>query len=127
MTLMDDFRKKTEEGLKTLKETAEGIAFNVEKQARIARKKMDIMKVQKKIQKNYAEVGEYIYGEYAMERPITLETPFLKDRMIAISQLKTDIRYIEEEIEEIRQTQPPGHEEHTGTAEKKAEDDEKKP
>ncbi len=34
MTLMDDFRKKTEDGLKTLKETAEGIAFNVEKQAK---------------------------------------------------------------------------------------------
>lgn len=49
MTLMDDFRKKTEDGLKTLKETAEGIAFNVEKQAKIARKKMDVMRIQRKI------------------------------------------------------------------------------
>jgi hypothetical protein len=127
MTLMDDFRKKTEEGIKTLKETAEGIAFNVEKQARIARKKMDIMKVQKKIQKNYAEVGEYVYGEYAMERSIMLETPFLKDRMIAISQLKADIRYIEDEIEEIRRMQQPGREEQAGAEEAKEEDAEKKP
>ena len=85
MTLMDDFRRKTEDGLKTLKETAEGIAFNVEKQARIAGKKMDIMRIQRKVQKLYTEVGEYVYEEFALERPIALEAPFLKERMTAIS------------------------------------------
>ncbi len=39
MAMMDDFMKKTGDGLKTLKETAEGIAMNVERQARIAAKK----------------------------------------------------------------------------------------
>ena len=120
MTLMDDFRKKTEDGLKTLKETAEGIAFNVEKQARIAGKKMDIMRIQRKVQKLYAEVGEYVYGEFAMERHIAMETPFLKDRMTAISEMKAEIREIEEEIEEVRRTQPPGHEDQFGGEEKKA-------
>ncbi len=114
MTIIDEFKKKTEDGLKTLKETAEGIAFNVEKQAKIARKKMDIMKVQRRIQKLYAEVGEYVYGEYAMERVVTLETPFLKDRLNAISQLKAEVREIEEEIEETRRTQPPKHEGQAG-------------
>ncbi len=120
MTLMDDFRKKTEDGLKTLKETAEGIAFNVEKQARIAGKKMDIMRIQRKVQKLYAEVGEYVYGEFAMERQIEVEAPFLKERMTAISEMKTEIREMEEEIEEVRRTQPPGREDQSGGVEKKA-------
>ncbi len=107
MTLMDDFRKKTEDGLKTLKETAEGIAFNVEKQARIARKKMDIMRIQRKVQKLYAEVGEYVYGECAMERQVSMESPFLKERVISVSAMKAEIRDIEDEIEEARKTQPP--------------------
>ncbi len=105
MTIMDDLKKKTEEGLKTLKETAEGIAFNVEKQARIAGKRMDIMKIQRKVQKIYGEIGEYVYNEWAMERPINMETPFLKDRITTVSQQKADIRAIEDEIEEIKQQQ----------------------
>jgi hypothetical protein len=119
MTLIDDFRKRTEDGLKTLKETAEGIAFNVEKQAKIARKKMDIMKMQRRCQKVYAEVGEYIYGEYAMDRPIALEAPFLKDRMSSISRMKAEIREIEDEIEQIRMTQSQTHEDPAGTRDKK--------
>jgi hypothetical protein len=120
MTLMDDFKKRTEDGLKTLKETAEGIAFNVEKQAKIARKKMDVMKIQKKIQKIYAEVGEYVYGEYFTERPISMESPFLKDRTTSISQMKAEVRDIEAEVEEVRATQPPDRHEPTGVADKPA-------
>jgi hypothetical protein len=120
MTMLDDFRKRTEDGLKTLKETAEGIAFNVEKQARIAGMKMDIMKTQKKLQKVYAEVGEHVYGEYAAEQPIFMETPFLKERITAISGMKTEIREMELQIEEVRRTQPPVHEDHAGGEEKEA-------
>jgi hypothetical protein len=118
MTLMDDFRKKTEDGLKTLKETAEGIAFNVEKQARIARKKMGVIKIQRGMQRVYREVGEYVYGEYAMERQVNMESPFLKDRMTSISQMKVEVREIEEEIDEIRTTQPPTHQEPMGPEDK---------
>lgn len=107
MTIMDDFVKKTEEGIKTLKETAGGIAFNVEKQAKIAGKKMDILRVQRKIRKIYAEVGEYVYGEYVMERPIVMEAPFLKERMASISEMQLDIGRIEAEVESLRTTQPP--------------------
>ena len=110
MTLMDDLRRKTEDGLKTLKETAEGIAFNVQKQARIAGKKMDILRIERKVRRLYTEVGEYVYGEFALERPIAMETPFLKESMTAISEMKAEIREIEKEIEEVRSTQPPGHE-----------------
>jgi len=109
MTFMDEFKKKTEDGLKTLKETAEGIAFSVEKQAKIARKKMDVIKLQRRAQKLYAEVGEYVYGEYAMERQVVMEAPFLTDRMSAITQIKTEIGVIEDEIEEVRQTQQTRH------------------
>jgi len=107
MTLMDDFMKKTEDGLKTLKETAEGIAFNVEKQARIAKKKMDIIRIQRKVQKLYAEIGEYVYGECAMERQVSTEAPFLNERVISISAMKAEVRDIENEIEEARRMQPP--------------------
>jgi hypothetical protein len=110
MTLMDDFRKKTEDGLKTLKETAEGIAFNVEKQARIAGSKMDVMRIRRKVQKLYAEIGEYVYGEFMAESQIAMEAPFLKDRMTAVSDMLAEIRRIEDEIEETRRTQPPRRE-----------------
>ena len=106
MALMDDLKKKTEEGLKTLRETAESIAFSVEKQAKIATKKMDIMKIQRKIQKLYAEVGEYAYGEYALERPLTVESPFLKERMATISRMKVEVREVEDEIAQLRRMEP---------------------
>ncbi len=118
MTLIDDFRKRTEDGLKTLKETAEEIAFNVEKQAKVARKKVEALRIQRRIQKVYSEVGEYVYGEYAMERPLTIESPFLKDRMASISQMKTELREIEDEIQEIRSTQPPDRGEPSGPEDK---------
>ncbi|MGA3174004.1 MAG: hypothetical protein ABSE25_06185 [Syntrophorhabdales bacterium] len=119
MTLMDDFRRKTEDGLKTLKETAEGIAFNVEKQAKIARKRMDIMRIQRKVQKLYAEVGEYVYGEYATERQVVMDSPFLSERMTAISILKAEAKDIEDEIEEVRGMQPAKQADTFGGEEKK--------
>jgi hypothetical protein len=108
MALMDDIKKKTEEGLKTLKETAGEIAFNVEKQAKIAKRKVEILKIQRKIQRLYTEIGEYVYGECAMERALTPEAPFLAERVASISQMKSEIREIEAEIEEMRKMQPPG-------------------
>ncbi len=111
MTLMDDLKKRTEEGLKTLKETAGEIAFNVEKQARIAKRKMDVMKIQRKIQKLYTEIGEYVYGEFTMARPLTTDVPFLAERMTSIAKMKSEISEIEGEIEETRKLQPPKREE----------------
>ena len=108
MTLMDDLKKTTEEGLKTLKETAGDIAFNVEKQAKIAKRKMDIMKIQSKIQKLYTEIGEYVHGELTMARPLTMEVPFLAERMASIAKMKSEISEFEAEIGETRKWQPPG-------------------
>ncbi|HUJ70553.1 MAG TPA: hypothetical protein VLW86_13575 [Syntrophorhabdales bacterium] len=107
MAIMDDFVKKTGEGLKTLKETAEGIALNVERQARVAARKMDIMRIQKRIQKTYGEIGEHVYREHAAGRPAVVEFPFLKERLAAVSQLKSEIARIEEEIAMIRDVQAP--------------------
>lgn len=112
MALIDDLKKGAEEGLRTLKQTAEEIAFSVEKQAKIARKKMDIMKIQRKIQKVYAEVGEYVYGEYAMERTLSLESPFVKERLVSIKDMKEEISEMEQEIDEMKQMQPPGPDDH---------------
>jgi hypothetical protein len=113
MALMDDIKKTTEEGLKTLKETAGEIAFNVEKQARIAKRRMGIIKIQRKVQKLYAEIGEYVYGEFSMARPLTMEAPFLAERTAAVAEMKSEIREIEAEIEEARNVQPPKHGEET--------------
>ena len=111
MPMMDDFMRKTGDGLKTLKETAEGIAMNVERQARVAAKKMDIMRIQKRIQKAYGEIGEHVYGEYAAERAVVVEFPFLKERLDAVSQMKAEILRIEEEIAIIRDVRAPVPEE----------------
>ena len=102
MTLMDEFMKKTEKGLKTLKETAEGFAVNVEKQAKIAAKKVELMRIQKKITQAYAEAGEQVYREHIAGRPIDVDEPYLKERLMSVSRMKAEIRGIEEEIEAIR-------------------------
>ena len=111
MSIIDDLKKKTGEGLKTLKETAGDIAFNVEKQARIAKCKMDSTRLQRKVQKLYGEIGEYVYGEYALERQIATGSPFLKDRFNSIGQLKLDIQDVERDMEVLKKTQPPGRQE----------------
>lgn len=107
MALFDDLKKGAEEGLKTLKHTAEEIAFSVEKQAKIARRKMDIMRIQRRVQKLYAEIGEYVYGEYVLERPLNIESPFVKERLFSIKDMKQEISEIEQEIDEMKQMQPP--------------------
>ena len=94
MTLLEDWKKKTEEGLKTIKEKADGIAFNVEKLAKIAKRKREIVRIQRRTQKLYSEIGVYVYGECTMEKPLTSEAPFLKERVSSISQMKVDIKKI---------------------------------
>jgi prefoldin subunit 5 len=113
MALMDDLKKTTEEGLRTLKETVGEIAFTVEKQATIAKRKMDITNIQKKIQRLYTEIGEYVYGESATEPTLTAEAPFLAGRMASITEMKSEIREIEAEIEETRKVRPPKREDIT--------------
>ena len=108
MALIDDLKKKTEEGLKTLKETAQDIAFNVEKQAMIGKKKyIDITKAQRNIQKLYVEIGEYVYDIFTSEKTVNKEDIYIGERIHSISKLKLVIRDIEEEIDKIQQTQPP--------------------
>jgi hypothetical protein len=112
MAIMDDLRKKTEEGLKTLKETAQDIAFSVEKQAKIGKKKyVDITKIQRNIQKEYAEIGEYVYDRFTSGKDASREDPYLQERVAAVSRMTLEIDQIEEEIGEIEKTQPPRHEE----------------
>ena len=111
MAIMDDFVKKTGEGLKTIRETAEGIALNVERQARVAARKVDILRIRKRIQKTYSDIGGHVYREYAAGRPIVVQFPFLKERLAAVSELKAEIARIEEEIATIRDVQGPTSEE----------------
>lgn len=110
MPLIDELKKKTEEGLKTLRETAQDIAFNVEKQAKIGKRKLiDIAKLQREMQKIYSEIGEYIYDEFTSNRPVTIKDAFIKERIKSITQLKEEIKDIEEEINTIQHTKPPKH------------------
>ncbi|HOE17679.1 MAG TPA: hypothetical protein PLX02_02965 [Syntrophorhabdaceae bacterium] len=108
MALIDDLKKKTEEGLRTLRETAQDIAFSVEKQATIGKKKyIDITKARRGIQKLYAEIGEYVYDAFTAEATISREDAHIKERVHSISQLKLLIRDIEEEIDKVEKAQPP--------------------
>ncbi len=108
MAIIDDLKHRTEAGLKTLKEAAQDIAFNVEKQAIIGKKRyLDIGKLQRSIQKAYTEIGEYVYDQFTTGKSIAKDEPFVKDRTNAITRMRTEIRYLEEEIENIKKTQPP--------------------
>jgi len=122
MTIMDDFVRKTEVGIKTLRETAEGVAFNVEKQARIAGKKVEVMRLERKIRKVYGELGEYVYGEYSAGRQIAAEIPFLRERMASISEMKLAIEEIEADMELLRKTQPASRDESPPSAEEKGDE-----
>jgi hypothetical protein len=111
MALIDDLRQRTEAGLKTLKETAQDIAFNVEKQAMIGKKKyVDIIRIQKNIQKTHSEIGEYVYDQFTSEKSIGKDDPFIKDRISAITRMRLTIKDIEEEIGNIQKKIPPKHE-----------------
>ena len=107
MAIIDDLKEKTEAGLKTLKETAQDIAFNVEKHAIIGKKKyLDITKLQRNIQKLNAEIGEYVYDQFTSEKIVGKDDPFIKDRINTITRLRLSIKDIETEIDAIEKTQP---------------------
>ena len=108
MALIDDLKKKTEEGIKTLKETAQDFAFNVEKQAKIGKRKyVDITKLQRNIQAIFTELGEYVYDEVTSYRPVKSDDPYLKERIDHISRIRSEIAAIEDEISEIELARPP--------------------
>ncbi len=108
MALIDDIRKRTEEGLKTLKETAQDIAFNVEKQAMIGKRKyLDVSKLQRSIQKANAEIGEYVYDQFTCGKNISCDDPFILDRINSITRMRLTIKDIEEEIVDLESTRPP--------------------
>jgi len=108
MALMDDLKKKTEEGLKTLRETAQDFAFNIEKQATIGKKRyLDITKLQRNIQKLFTEMGEFVYEEMTSGRSVTKNEPYLQERVADILRMKQEIYAIEDEITEIEHTHPP--------------------
>ncbi len=108
MALIDDIRKRTEEGLKTLKETAQDIAFNVERQAMIGKRKyLDVTKLQRSIQRVNAEIGEYVYDQFTCDKSISSDDPFIRDRISSITRMRLTIRDIEEEIAELESSRPP--------------------
>jgi hypothetical protein len=107
MAIIDDLKQKTEAGLKTLKETAQDIAFNVEKHAIIGKKKyLDIAKLQRNIQKVNGEIGEYVYDQFTSDKTVGKDDPFIKDRMNTITRMRLSIKDVEEEIENLEKTQP---------------------
>jgi hypothetical protein len=111
MALIDDLKKKTEEGLKTLKETAQDFAFNVEKQATIGKKKyVDISKLHRGIQTLFAEIGEYVYDEMTSGRHLKKDDPYVIERISRASDMRSEINAIEDEISEIQHKQPPKRE-----------------
>jgi len=107
MALIDDIRKRTEEGLKTLKETAQDIAFSVEKQATIGKKKyLDVTKLQRSIQKVHTEIGEYVYDQFTCNKTVSSDDPFIRDRINSVTRMRLTINDIEEEIAELETSRP---------------------
>jgi hypothetical protein len=111
MANIDELKKKAEEGLRTLKETAQDLAFNLEKQATIGKKKyVDITKIERDVQRLFVDIGEYVYDEFTSGRDLSKDDQFLRDKTAAISRMRLQINDIEREIEEIRHTRPPKRE-----------------
>ncbi len=111
MATIDDWKKMAEDGLKVLKETAQDIAFNVEKQAKLGKKKyLDIAKIQRNIDKLLIEIGEYTYDELTAGRNISKDDSFIKEKTILIAHMRSEIDEIEEEIHEIQKAHPPKQE-----------------
>jgi cell division protein FtsB len=107
MVPIDDLRKKAEEGLKTLKEAAQDLAFTVEKQARLGKMKyVDLSRVQRSIQDAYAEIGEYVYYEATAGRGVRDDDPYIAEKVSAITAMKAEMADIEREIDEMQRTQP---------------------
>lgn len=112
MTTIDDWKKMAEDGLKVLKETAQDIAFNVEKQAKLGKRKyLDITKIQRNIDKILIEIGEYTFDEVTAGRDVNRSDPFIVEKANAITHMRLEIDGIQEEIHEIRKTHPPKLEE----------------
>ncbi len=108
MALIDDIRKRTEDGLKTLKETAQDIAFNVERQAMIGKRRyLDVAKLQRTIQKINAEIGEFVYDQFVGGKSVSSDDPFIRDRMSSITRMRLTIKDIEDEIVDLERTKPP--------------------
>jgi len=108
MTTLDDWKKMAEDGLKALKETAQDLAFNVEKQAKLGKKKyLDIAKIQRAIDKLLIEIGEYTYDEVTSGRNLSKDDPFIKEKTSSITHMRSEIDLIEEEIHEIQLARPP--------------------
>ncbi len=108
MALMDDIRKRTEDGLKTLKETAQDIAFSVEKQAMIGKRKyLDVARLQRNIQKVHTEIGEYVYDQFTSDKSVSRDDPFIKDRISSITRMRLTIDDIEKEISELEVRKKP--------------------
>jgi hypothetical protein len=104
---MDDFRRKAEDGLKTLKEAAQDLAFTVEKQARISKMKyIDLSRLQRNIQTIFAEIGGHVYDEATAGRPIAADDPPIAERIRAVTAMKAEMADIEREIDEMQRTQP---------------------
>jgi len=108
MALIDDIKKRTEDGLKTLKETAQDIAFSVEKQAMIGKRRyLDVTKLQRSIQKMNAEIGEYVYDQFTCNKTVSSDDPFIRDRISSITRMRLTINDIEEEIAQLETAKPP--------------------
>lgn len=108
MAIIDDIRKRTEEGLKTLKETAQDIAFNVEKQAMIGKRRyLDVTRLQRSMQKVHSEIGEYVYDQLTSDKNISRDDPFIKDRITSITRMRLTIKDIEEEIAQLEGRKKP--------------------
>ena len=106
MTIIDDLRQKTEAGLKTLKETAQDLAFSVEKHAVIGKKRyLDITKLQRNIQTLNCEIGEYVCSLAMCEKTIDYKDPYIAERINSIMKMRLSIKEIEEEIENLKKTQ----------------------
>lgn len=105
MAKIDELKEKVEEGLKVLCETVQDLTSDLEKQAKMGKKRyFDLSKIQRDLKRIYTEMGQYVYSELVTKREIRSDDPFFTDRVAAISRMKDAISAIEREIEAMKKS-----------------------
>lgn len=105
MAKIDELKEKVEEGLNVLCETIQGLTSDLEKQAKIGKKRyVDISKIERDLKKIYIEMGRYVYTELVSKGEIRSDDHFFTERVAAISRLNDAISAIEREIEAMKKS-----------------------
>ena len=106
-----NIKKGAESGIQALKDGTNVVFSEVNKLLKISEKKIDISSYKKKIEKNYATLGELVHRYLTDGVTNPLDQPEVREVLQNIYKYKEKIHTLESEIEIIRSMKPQESEE----------------